>query len=840
MLDVDGDGRAASPATRRRGNSEAYGGGHVRRPRRRARRRPPRRRAPRRDVQVALPAPGPAARLQAARTSSSTDGARPARGRGSHVDADRPFRIYADGDPIGELPATIRAVPAALRVLLPERGDRCSASKVAARARRRRALPARRARRDEPARPAAPAPGAARDRRGWPRGCARGSVVISRDERQDDDGRDGRRDPRARGARASSTTAPGRTWPAASRPRCRPRARGGAWTAISASSRSTSSGSTASSPSCTRARCCWPTSSATSSTATASSRRSPTAGRQVVGRDARARSSSTPTTRSSPTSGATATSALYFGVQDDEPRAGGHGARVGLQALPPLRRPVRLRRDLPRPPRPLPLPELRRAAPGARGAAERRRPRRARAARASRCARRRARSPSRSRCPASTTSTTRSAPPALALALGAPLRRRRGRAGRRSQAAFGRAETLRVGGRELTILLVKNPAGANEVLRTLALDPGEHDLLGVLNDRTADGRDVSLGLGRRLRGPRAARAARDVQRHARRGARAAPEVRGRADRPHRGAAAARDARSTRRCAGDGGRLVALPTYTAMLELRDAARRARRRAGVLRVTPAQAAVDLARRRVRRLRRRPAAVARARRRRGRRRRARRRRGHRPRRAATWPRRGHPRRRARHRRPRCCARCGSARPGCPSETVVGDARDFDLGERFGLIIVPMQTVQLLGGPAGRAAFLRLRASPPRSRAASWRSRSPTRSRPSTPSTTSRRRPTSARSTARCLRQPARGHPRRGRARRDRARARDGRHRRPAHGRGRRHPPRPPRARDARGRGRAAGLRVLPRLRIPATDEYVGSDRGGARVPEPGCACARCIPTS
>ncbi len=45
--------------------------------------------------------------------------------------------------------------------------------------------------------------------------------------------------------------------------------------------------------------------------------------------------------------------------------------------------------------------------------------------------------------------------------------------------------------RELRILLVKNPAGANEVLRTLALEPGEHDLLGVLNDEIADGRDVS-------------------------------------------------------------------------------------------------------------------------------------------------------------------------------------------------------------------------------------------------------------------------------------------------------------------------------------------------------------
>jgi SAM-dependent methyltransferase len=41
---------------------------------------------------------------------------------------------------------------------------------------------------------------------------------------------------------------------------------------------------------------------------------------------------------------------------------------------------------------------------------------------------------------------------------------------------------------------------------------------------------------------------------------------------------------------------------------------------------------------------------------------------------------------------------------QTAVADARDFDLGERrFPLVIVPMQTLQLLGGPDGRAAFLR-----------------------------------------------------------------------------------------------------------------------------------------
>lgn len=43
-----------------------------------------------------------------------------------------------------------------------------------------------------------------------------------------------------------------------------------------------------------------------------------------------------------------------------------------------------------------------------------------------------------------------------------------------------------------------------------------------------------------------------------------------------------------------------------------------------------------------------------------------------------------------------------GLPVSTVCADARSFTLERRFGLVLVPMQTVQLLGGPAGRAAFL------------------------------------------------------------------------------------------------------------------------------------------
>jgi SAM-dependent methyltransferase len=44
-----------------------------------------------------------------------------------------------------------------------------------------------------------------------------------------------------------------------------------------------------------------------------------------------------------------------------------------------------------------------------------------------------------------------------------------------------------------------------------------------------------------------------------------------------------------------------------------------------------------------------------------------------------------------------------GLPVETVCEDARDFSLGRMFPVILAPMQTVQLLGGPEGRAAFLR-----------------------------------------------------------------------------------------------------------------------------------------
>jgi len=135
--------------------------------------------------------------------------------------------------------------------------------------------------------------------------------------------------------------------------------------------------------------------------------------------------------------------------------------------------------------------------------------------------------------------------------------------------AFGRAEVVQAGGRDLVLLLVKNPAGANEVLRTLVLENGQLDLLGLLNDRTADGHDVSWVwdadfelLAPRLRtmtcgGTRAAELAVRMKY-----AGADPETL----RVEHELERALDAALA---GGDPARpLYALPTYTALLELRE--------------------------------------------------------------------------------------------------------------------------------------------------------------------------------------------------------------------------------------------------------------------------------
>ncbi|MGH2485056.1 MAG: MurT ligase domain-containing protein [Ktedonobacterales bacterium] len=57
--------------------------------------------------------------------------------------------------------------------------------------------------------------------------------------------------------------------------------------------------------------------------------------------------------------------------------------------------------------------------------------------------------------------------------------------------AFGRAERISVDGRDVRLLLAKNPTGLNEVLRALAITGERPHLLLLLNDRAADGEDVS-------------------------------------------------------------------------------------------------------------------------------------------------------------------------------------------------------------------------------------------------------------------------------------------------------------------------------------------------------------
>ena len=78
---------------------------------------------------------------------------------------------------------------------------------------------------------------------------------------------------------------------------------------------------------------------------------------------------------------------------------------------------------------------------------------------------------------------------ALSLAVGASLEDVRAGLSRFS-AAFGRFERIPAGGKSVVLLLVKNPAGANEVVRTLEI--GVPPVLVVaLNDAIADGQDVS-------------------------------------------------------------------------------------------------------------------------------------------------------------------------------------------------------------------------------------------------------------------------------------------------------------------------------------------------------------
>jgi lipid II isoglutaminyl synthase (glutamine-hydrolysing) len=133
--------------------------------------------------------------------------------------------------------------------------------------------------------------------------------------------------------------------------------------------------------------------------------------------------------------------------------------------------------------------------------------------------------------------------------------------------AFGRVDTLEIGEKRASILLIKNPVGANEVLRTLRLEAagGKLDLWIGLNDGIADGRDVSWIwdadfelLAETTRGVVCAgrRAAEMALRMKYAGfspsaIEVEPEI---------------EASFDRALAAASGRLFALPTYTALLEL----------------------------------------------------------------------------------------------------------------------------------------------------------------------------------------------------------------------------------------------------------------------------------
>jgi UDP-N-acetylmuramyl tripeptide synthase len=155
----------------------------------------------------------------------------------------------------------------------------------------------------------------------------------------------------------------------------------------------------------------------------------------------------------------------------------------------------------------------------------------------------------------------------LALTLGVPIE---GAAGglQRFSAAFGRFERIAIGDRRLLMLLIKNPTGANEVVRTLVEGSAPRIAVIALNDEIADGRDVSwiwdvdfepLGDGLETLVVTGERAAELALRFAYGGL---PRERIEVVRSL-GAALDRGLELT----AAGGELTVLPTYTAMLALR---------------------------------------------------------------------------------------------------------------------------------------------------------------------------------------------------------------------------------------------------------------------------------
>lgn len=60
-----------------------------------------------------------------------------------------------------------------------------------------------------------------------------------------------------------------------------------------------------------------------------------------------------------------------------------------------------------------------------------------------------------------------------------------------AQRVFGRQEHINIGGKDVVMNLIKNPVGFNQIVDLLATDSAEFSLVSLLNDRPADGTDVS-------------------------------------------------------------------------------------------------------------------------------------------------------------------------------------------------------------------------------------------------------------------------------------------------------------------------------------------------------------
>jgi len=139
-----------------------------------------------------------------------------------------------------------------------------------------------------------------------------------------------------------------------------------------------------------------------------------------------------------------------------------------------------------------------------------------------------------------------------------------------AQAAFGRAESLKIGDSTASLMLIKNPTGANEVIRTLAQEDQDLTLVVALNDQIADGRDVSWIWDADFE--HLADRVRVVYCAGRRSAEMALRLRYGGFPEDRIICEESPLTATLRAASEAEQVWVLPTYTAMLELRSALQR----------------------------------------------------------------------------------------------------------------------------------------------------------------------------------------------------------------------------------------------------------------------------